>query len=66
MGRLARGAFVHPLEVWVASEQREVSGGQLGFHQKRKYIPEYGIVSWLRVLQLIFVSCVINEKERAT
>ena len=45
------------LEVCSAPGQRKVSGGgPLGFHQKRKYIPEYGKVSGVRILQCSFVS----------
>ena len=38
-----------PLEVWYAPGQSKVPGGPLGFHQKRKYIPEYGKVSGVLV-----------------
>jgi len=34
--------FWDPLEPWYAPGQSKVPGGPLGFHQKRKYILEYG------------------------
>ena len=48
------GVHWDPLEVWYAPGQHKVSGGPLGFHQKRKYIPEYAKVSGIRILQLFF------------
>ena len=63
---LLGGALVHPLKVGLDPGQHKVWGGPLSVPLKRKYILEYAKASGVRILQLLFIFCILNVDEQNT
>ena len=60
------GALGHPLKVRPVPGQHKLRGGALGVPLKRKYILEHGKASGVRILQLFFIFCILNEGKQNT